>query len=53
MLRLDPALQPETLSTTFEDVEDEVRSERNRDVSLATVGDKLAAKAKVIDLINQ
>ena len=53
MLRLDPALQPETLSTTFEDVEDEVRNERNRDVNLATVGDKLAAKAKVIDLINQ
>ena len=53
MLRIDPALEPTSLVTTFEDVEDEIRGGRNNDVNLSQIADKLQAKAKIIDLINR
>ena len=52
MLRLDPALEPGTQLVEFEDVNDEVRGQQNRDIQVNAVQDKLAARAKLIDLIS-
>jgi hypothetical protein len=52
MVRLDPKLEPDTNASVFEEVEDEVRDSRNRDIQLAQVQDRLAARVRGLDLIN-